>query len=74
MTPCRIVWDVLPDLEYGDTALLRNTATYQVTRCNIPDDMNLISTAMRASNLSSILVFFFSGALSYKDDTTSMSD
>jgi len=25
MTPCHIVWGELPDPEYGDTALLRNT-------------------------------------------------
>jgi hypothetical protein len=37
--------------------------TYQWTRYSIPDDMNLMNTAVRTSNLSSILVFLLATLL-----------
>jgi len=75
MTPCRIVWGELPDPEYGDTVLLRNTNYLPVDTVQHPRRRE--SYQHRGENLKSLIhfsVFLSSGALSYKDGTTSMSD
>jgi len=74
MTPCRIVWDELPDPEYGDTALLRNTN--YLSGDTLQNPRRHESYQHRYESLKSLvyLSVFLRGDRNYKDDITSMSD